>query len=283
VRNLFAFIRRYSVLLFFLVLEIVSISLLVSYNKFHQAAYMDAAGEITGSIQTKYADVEHYFNLKKENADLRRKLNELQNQQQQNFQAADTTSRVVIDSLPFDTTGIRRRYLYMDAEVVNNSISLPNNYITLHRGSKQGIAPAMVVVGPNGVVGVVLDVSENFSTVMSMLHKQSRISARLKNTGESGRIEWDGANPRRVQLRDIPKSVKLKPGDTVYTSQYSDFPQGVLIGTVEKVIPEQSTNNYLIHVKTSTDFSRLQNVFVVANLQHNEQMELEQRLQQKKK
>ncbi|MFN5135975.1 MAG: rod shape-determining protein MreC, partial [Chitinophagaceae bacterium] len=244
-------------LLFFLVLEIVSISLLVSYNKFHEAAYMDAAGEITGSIQTKYADVEHYFNLKKENADLRRKLKELQNQQHQNFQAADTASRVVIDSLTLDTTGIRRRYLYMDAEVVNNSISLPNNYITLHRGSKQGIAPAMVVVGPNGVVGVVLDVSENFSTVMSMLHKQSRISARLKNTGESGRIEWDGANPRRVQLRDIPKSVKLKSGDTVYTSQYSDFPQGVLIGTVEKVIPEQSTNNYLIHVKTSTDFSRL--------------------------
>ncbi len=244
---------------------------------------MDAAGEITGSIQAQYAGIEHYFYLKKENADLRRKLNELQNRLPENFQGADTAQRIVTDSIPFDSTGERRRYLYMDAEVVNNSISLPNNYITIHRGSKQGVAPTMVVVGPNGVVGVVLDVTDNFSTVMSMLHKQSRISARLKKTGESGRVEWDGATPNLVQLRDIPKSVKLSKGDTVLTSQYSDFPPGIRIGVVEKVVQEQSSNNYLIQVKTATDFSRLQNVFVVKNLQRNEQKELEQRLQQKKK
>ncbi|MBX9782019.1 MAG: rod shape-determining protein MreC [Chitinophagaceae bacterium] len=282
-RNLFAFIRRYSVLLFFLVLEGVSISLLVSYNKFHQAAYMDAAGEITGSLQTQYASVENYFHLKKENQDLRRRLNELQNRLPENFQGADTAQRVITDSIPVDTSGERRRYIYMDAQVVNNSISQPNNYITLHRGSRQGVEKDMVVVGPNGVVGVVLDVTENFSTVMSMLHKQSRISARLKKTGESGRIEWDGAVANRVQLKDIPKSVKVQAGDTVLTSQYSDFPPGVMIGVIEKVIPEKSANNYLLQLKTSTDFSRLQNVFVVKNLQRNEQKELEQRIQQKKK
>lgn len=244
---------------------------------------MDAAGEITGSIQSQYAGIQHYFNLKKENADLRRKLNELQNRLPENFQGADTLQRMVTDTVAIDTTGELRRYLYLEALVVNNSIALPNNYITLHRGSKQGVEPAMVVVGPTGVVGVVLDVTENFSTVMSMLHKQSRISARLKKTGESGRVEWDGAVPNRVQLRDIPKSVKLAKGDTVVTSQYSDFPPGIMIGVVEKVIPEQSTNNYLIHVKTSTDFSRLQNVFVVKNLQRNEQLEVEKRSQQKKK
>jgi rod shape-determining protein MreC len=270
-------------LLFFLTLEIVCISLLVNYNKFHQAKYMDAAGEITGSIQAQYAGVEQYLNLKKENADLRKKLNELQNRIPENFQGADTTQRIITDSIPADTTGTLRRYLYMDAQVVNNSISLPNNYITLHRGSKQGIEPSMVVVGPNGVVGVVLDVTENFSTVMSMLHRQSRISARLKKTGESGRVEWDGEVPNLVQMRDIPKSVKLNKGDTVLTSQYSDFPPGIMVGVVEKIIPEQSSNNFLIQVKTSTDFSRLQNVFIVKNLQRNEQKQLEQRVQQKKK
>ncbi len=244
---------------------------------------MDAAGEITGSLQTRYADVQHFFNLKKENEALRRKLNELQNQLPQNFQSADSSSRIVTDSIPMDTTGERRRYLYMDALVVNNSISLPNNYITLHRGSKQGIEPAMIVLSPDGAVGVVMDVSENFATVMSMLHKQSRISASLKKSGESGRIEWDGTVPNRVQLRDIPKSVKLSKGDTVLTSRYSDFPPGIMIGIVEKVIPEQSSNNYLIHVKTAVDFSRLQNVFVVKNLQRPEQKGLEQRLEQKKK
>jgi rod shape-determining protein MreC len=282
VRNLFAFIRRYSVLFFFLFLEVVSILLLFRYNKFHQASYMDAAGEITGSIETQYSRIDNYFGLKKENEDLRRKLNELQNQLKENFQSPDTSSHIVTDTVMIDISGSKRKYLYLDAVVVNNSISLPNNYITIHRGTKQGIEPAMVVVGPNGVIGVVLDATENFSTVMSMLHKQSRISARLKKTGESGRIEWDGVSPGRVQLKDIPKSVKLNVGDTVLTSQYSDFPAGIMVGTIEKVILEQSTNNYLLQVKPSTDFSRIQNVFVVKNLHRQEQRELESRLKQKK-
>lgn len=243
---------------------------------------MDAAGEITGSIEAQYSKVENYFGLKKENEALRKKLNELQNRLNENFQSPDTSSRLITDTVLMDTSGNRRKYIYMDAEVVNNSISLPNNYITIHRGTKQGIEPAMVVVGPGGVIGVVLDATENFSTVMSLLHKQSRISARLKTTGESGRIEWDGVNPRRIQLKDIPKSVKLKVGDTVLTSQYSDFPPGIMVGTIEKVILEQSTNNYLLQVKPSTDFSRIQNVFVVKNLQREEQLELENRLKKKK-
>lgn len=243
---------------------------------------MDAAGEITGSIQAQYSRVENYFNLKKENEDLRKRLTELQNKLPENFQVADTSSRIVSDTVAIDTSGTKRRYLYLDAQVVNNSISQPNNFITIHRGTKQGVEPGMVVLSPNGIVGVVLDATENFSTVMSMLHKQSRISARLKKTGESGKIEWDGANPRMVQFKDIPKSVKVNKGDTVLTSQYSDFPPGVMIGIIEKVIPEQSTNNYLLQVKPSTDFSRLQNVFVVKNLQRAEQMELENRLKKKK-
>jgi len=257
-------------------------ALLFRYNKFHQAAYMDTAGEITGNVEAQYKKVNGYFHLKKENEELRRKLTEVQNKLAENFSGPDTAQHIVTDTVSVDTSGNKRKYLYMDAEVVNNSISQPNNYFTIHRGTKQGIEPGMVVISPNGVAGVVLDVTENFSTVMSMLNKQSRISARLKKTGESGRIEWDGANPRLVQLRDIPKSVKIAKGDTVITSQYSDFPPGVMIGIIEKVILEQSTNNYLLQVTPANDFSRLQNVFVVSNLQRNEQLELENKLKKKK-
>ena len=281
-RNLFAFIRRFSVLLFFLVLEVISLTLLFRYNKFHQAAYMDTAGEITGSIEAQYSKVSGYFSLKKENEALRRRLTEVQNKLAENFQSPDTSQQIITDSIPIDTLGNKRKYLYMDAEVVNNSVSQPNNYFTIHRGTKQGVQPGMVVISPNGVAGVVLDATDNFATVMSMLNKQSRISARLKKTGESGRIEWDGKNPRQVQLRDIPKSVKPAVGDTVITSQYSDFPPGVMIGVIEKVIPEQSSNNYLLQIRPANDFSRLQNVFVVSNLQRNEQLELENRLKKKK-
>ena len=275
-RNLFAFIRRYAIFIFFLILEIISFSFLFRYNRFHQSAYMDSAGEWTGQLEEQVQDWRIYFSLKKENEALRKKVNDLQNQLLQNFQSADTsTATPKTDTIKIDSLEQYRKYLYREATVVNNSISLPNNFITLHRGKKQQIKPGMVVIGPSGIVGVVLDVSDNFSTVMSMLNRQSRISAQLKNTGEMGRIEWDGVSPERIQLKEISKGVKLKKGDSVITSQYSDFPANIMIGTIDKIMLEKSTNNYLLHVRPSTEFSKIQNVFVVENLQREEHQALE--------
>ncbi len=277
-RNLFAFIRRHAILLLFLILEIISLSLLVQYNRFHQSVYMDIAGEWTGKAEEKMQNWRLYFSLKKENEALQQRVNELQNQLAQNFQIPDTsTGKIQSDTLLIDSLTQYRKYLYREATVVNNSVHLPTNFITLHRGYLQNIQPGMVVVGPLGVIGVVMDVSNNFSTVMSMLHRQSRISAKLKKTGEMGRVEWDGADPRLVQMKDIPKGVKLQKGDTVLTSQYSDFPADVPVGIIEKIVPEKSTNNYLLHIRPTTDFSKIQHVFIVENLQKAEQEELENR------
>ena len=241
---------------------------------------MDMAGEWTGKIEEKVQDWRVYFSLKKENDALRQKVNELQNQLAQNFQAADTSAASQkSDTIKIDSIEQYRKYLYREATVVNNSITLPNNFITLHRGKNQQVTPGMVVIGPSGIVGVVLDVSDNFSSVMSMLNQQSRISAQLKKSGEMGRIEWDGVDPRIVQMKDISKGVKIKIGDSVVTSQYSDFPANIMIGTVQKIIQEKSTNNYLLHIRPSTDFSKVQNVFVIENLQRSEQQALEQKNQ----
>ena len=276
-RNLFAFLRRHSIFLLFLIAEITCFVLLFRYNRYHQSVYLDIASEVTGRIQTRVNTVEGYFYLRQENELLRKRLNDLQNSLSENVQAPDTAMFVRDETFLLDSSRISRKYIYREARVVNNSISQPNNFITLHRGIKEGVEPGMVVIGPEGIVGVVLDVSDHFSYVMSVLHKQSRISARLKKTGESGRIEWDGVDPSIVLMRDIPKSVKPAKGDSVETSQYSDFPPGIPIGKIENIIPEKSTNNYSIQVRLFTPFSRLQHVFIVENRQRNEQQELENR------
>jgi rod shape-determining protein MreC len=226
--------------------------------------------------------VEQYFHLREENEILRKKLNELQNNLSQNFQSPDTALLVKTEKVSVDSVTKERKYLYREASVINNSISQPNNYLTLHRGSLQGVAPGMVVIGPDGVVGTVLDVSENFAYVMSLLHKQSRVSARLKKTGESGRVEWDGVDPKIVQLKDIPKSSKLQKGDTVETSLFSDFPPGIPVGVIEKFVPDKSSTFYSIQLRLFTNFSKVHHVFVVENLQRDEQMELEKRVKLKK-
>jgi rod shape-determining protein MreC len=283
VRNLFAFIRRYAILLFFLLLEIISFSLLFRYNRFHQAAYMDVAGEWTGRMEERVQGWRTYFSLKKENEALQKRVNELQNQLSQNFQSPDTSAGFQhLDTLKADSVLQYRKYLYREATVVNNSVHLPNNFITLHRGRLQQARPGMVVIGPSGAIGTILDVSDNFSTVMSILHRQSRVSAKLKKTGEMGRIEWDGADPRILQMKDISKGIKVQQGDTVLTSAYSDFPANIMIGTIQKIIPEKSSNNLLLYIRTATDFSKIQHVFIIENLQKAEQEELENRNQKLK-
>ncbi|MFN9710039.1 MAG: rod shape-determining protein MreC, partial [Bacteroidota bacterium] len=170
-RNLFAFIRRYAILLLFLFLEIISLSLLVQYNRFHQSVYMDIAGEWTGKAEEKVQNLRIYFTLKEENEALKRRVNELQSQLKENYQVPDTSAATISsDTIKTDTIYEYRKYLYREATVVNNSIHLPNNFITLHRGRLQNIRPGMVVIGPQGVIGLVLVVSNNFGTVVCMLH-----------------------------------------------------------------------------------------------------------------
>ncbi|HLA53807.1 MAG TPA: rod shape-determining protein MreC [Flavitalea sp.] len=276
-RNIFLFIRRYFNFLFFLVLQIIALSFLFRYNKFHEAAFMGVANELTGRINTRYSNVEYYFHLKKTNELLAAENEKLLNTQASNFQPADTAIKLIQDTIPYDTLGNKRRYLWRSARVVNNSVALQNNYITLHRGEKQGVTKDMGVIGPMGLVGMVVNTSENFSVVMSMLNRQSSVSAKLLKTDEIGKIQWDGASPSTVTMINIPKSAKVAKGDSVVTSGYSlSFPPDIMIGTVSEVIGEKSSNFYVLRVKPSTDFFSLKYVNVVSNLQSAEQKAVEE-------
>jgi rod shape-determining protein MreC len=277
VRNIFLFIRRYFNFLFFLVLQIIALSFLFRYNKFHEAAFMGVANELTGRVSSKYSNVEYYFHLKKTNESLSQQNEQLLNEMKSNFQSADSLTKVVIDTLDKDTAGVARRYLWRGARVVNNSVSLQNNFITIHRGEKQGVRKDMGVISPQGIVGMVVNTSENFSVVMTMLNRQSSVSAKIKKTGEVGKVQWDGKSPEAVTMVNIPKSVAIAKGDSVVTSGYSlSFPPGILIGVVSEVIDDKTSNFYTLTLKPSTNFYSLEYVTVVDNLQKEEQKKLEE-------
>jgi rod shape-determining protein MreC len=160
---------------------------------------------------------------------------------------------------------------------VNNSVSLQNNFITIHRGEKQGVRKDMGVISPQGIVGMVVNTSENFSVVMTMLNRQSSVSAKIKKTGEVGKVQWDGKSPDAVTMVNIPKSVAIAKGDSVVTSGYSlSFPPGIMIGVVSEVIDDKTSNFYTLTLKPSTNFYSLEYVTVVDNLQKEEQRKLEE-------
>lgn len=250
--------------------------MLFTYNKYHHTVYSAVANEITGKINKRYDNVEYYFHLKSVNDSLVAANENLYNRLKENYSLPDTLTKIQIDSMLVDSTKGPRRYLYMHAKVVMNSVNQPNNYIQLHRGTKQGVKPDYGVISiNNAVLGTVIDVSENYSVVMSLLHEQSNLSARLKRSGETGTVIWDGNDPHILLLKDINKTVKMKAGDTIVTSGFSDkFPAGLLVGYVKDIINDKSMSTYTVRLTPGANFETVQFAYIIENLQKKEPAEL---------
>jgi rod shape-determining protein MreC len=276
VRNVFLFIRRHFNFLFFLVLQIIALSFLFRYNKFHEAAFLNVSTEITGRLNEKYNGIEYYFQLKKTNESLVQENLRLRQLLRDNYEGPDSNSRLILDTIRMDSGRSILKYKIMEAKVVGNTTVLPANYLTIHRGFAQGVRTNMGVTGPQGIVGSVINVSENFAIVMSMLHPHFFVVAKLKNGGETGPVNWDGMDPHFVTLRAIPKSAKAAVGDTVLTSQTSSlFPANLMVGTIQEIIPDNSTNFYNLKIKLATNFANIEYVYVIDNLHYDEQKKLE--------
>ena len=275
-RNVFLFIRRHFNFLFFLVLQIIALSFLFRYNKFHEAAFLNVSTELTGRLNEKYNGIEYYFQLKKTNESLVSENLRLRQLLKENYEAPDSNRRLFYDTIRVDSGRTVLKYKILEAKVVNNTTALRANYLTIHRGFREGVRTNMGVAGPQGIVGSVVNVSENYAIVMSLLHPSFKVVAKLKNGSETGTIEWDGLSPLYVTLRSIPKSAKVALGDTVLTNQTSSlFPANLLVGTVVEIVPDNTSNFYTLKVRPATNFSNIEYVYVIDNLQYDEQKKLE--------
>ncbi len=170
----------------------------------------------------------------------------------------------------------KQQYEYIPAGVVNNSVTKRNNYITLNRGSNHGILPQMGVISESGIVGIVMSVSPNYSTVLSLLNNNCKISAKVKKNGAFGSLVWDGDDPSIARLLDVNKHVPVATNDLVITSNYSTiFPEGIPIGKIYAHSLDAGDNFHTIKVELFTDFSTVSTVYVIRNLFKEEQQQLE--------
>ncbi len=275
-RNIFLFIRRYRTFFTFLILQVVALWFLFSYNRFHRAKFLGVANEMTGRINSIYNEGEDYFTLREENRRVHKMNDSLLNLLSRNFMRRDTGLQMIQDSVLYDTAGTYRRYLSRPATVVYSTVNAQKNYIQINRGASQGIKDNMAVVSSDGsAVGVVVNVSSNFSQVMSLLHVQNSVSASLKKTSDAGTAEWDGKDPRYLTLKRIPKTTEVKKGDTVLTSTVSyNFPPGYMVGTIVDIKLDNTTGMYLLKVKTAANFYSLQQVHIIENMERAEQVKL---------
>lgn len=284
-RKLFAFIYQFRAFLVFVLLEAFCIYLIVQYNTYQGAAFFNSANRYVGRVLEFQSGVTDYFSLSTVNNTLARE-NALLRQEVMKFRQktiAESTSKLdTVMVVPADTTVVDslrtgpQPFILHAGKVINNSVRRTNNYLTLSIGTKDGVLPGMGVIASNGVVGRVKTVSENYSTVTSLLHSQMLISAKIKKNNTMGTIKWQGGDYRTAILDYVPLHVKLAKGDTVITSGFNTvFPEGIMVGTISSVAKEADKSFYTIKVKLAVDFAQLSFVYVVENTQKAERDTLE--------
>jgi len=277
-RNIFLFIRQYFNLITFFILQLICIVALSRFSKTHEAYFSTEANEIIGKINAQYNKFNRFFTLVEANKELAAENAKLRESLKNNFIVSDTSTISVTDTLIKDTSNHYRKYSYLPALVVGNTISLESNFIQLERGSKQGVRKDMGVIGPLGIVGKVVSVSENYSVVMSLLNRNSKVSAMFKKGKEqyATNVSWDGKDANYLTMEKVSKAVDVKKGDTVVTSNYSpSFPSLLMIGTVAEIKTDAMGNNYSIKIKAATNFNTLQHVNIIANHYFEEQFKLD--------
>lgn len=269
-RNLLAFIIRYHFLLLFLLFESLALVLLVNSTYYQRSVLQSAGNTMTGRFYSSVSNISEYLKLRRTNELLVHENATLRQMKGLSFLKSDTNTFWVHDTM------YKQQYRYLVARVINNTVGKRNNYIMLNKGRRQGIDKDMAVITSNGIVGTVVNVSDNFAWVMSLLNKQTKISGRIIKNNQMGTVVWNGINHNYGTLTDIPAHVKIAKGDTIMTSGFSYiFPANIMLGTIEDFRVEQGEHFYIIPFKFSVDFNSLDYVYVVKNLMKEEQEKLE--------
>jgi rod shape-determining protein MreC len=271
--SLLRFLEKYHFLILFILMEGFSIWLLADNSYYQKASFGKISRGIISVIDIQRSNIEQYLRFKQKNIELVIENVALRNELAQLKSKLESNKSTCTDSIG----GVE--YTYSTARVINNSINKQNNYLTLNAGSNEGIQREMGVITKDGVVGIVAAVSSNFSTVISLLNTNLKVSAKHKRTGVYGSLYWDGLNYRKVILTEIPQHVNLVEGDTIVTSGYSSiFPPDIPLGTIEE-FELKDGNFYIVKVKLLSDFKRIDQVYVIKSHRAAERNLLENKKQ----
>ena len=274
------FLIKHNHWFLFTLLEGISFVLIVSFNNYQGAVMFTSANSIAGNIYSVITDVDSYFSLKSDNEILldhnRRLLEELE---QTRGELRVAKEKVMLAEHPF-TRKKEDGFFYKTATVVNNTLNRTDNYITIDKGTNDGVCSEMGVFSESGVVGIVYQSSGNYSIVIPLLNGKSKVNCRVKGSNSFCALQWDGSDARYSYLVDLPRYTVFERGDTVVTSGFSSiFPADIPVGRIHNLEESEDGLFYRAKVELFVDFSAVSNVFVVGNDGKEEQEQLEKEMQ----
>jgi len=269
-KNFFAFLSKYHKELLAIALQVLCLTIFFINNSFQRLTIISSSNAVVGSVYAEKNDLTKYFNLLEqnnklaaENAMLRARVKEAYFlSTRKNFYRHDSTQI--------------QQYSFYSARAINATTNLQSNFITLNKGVMQGVRKDMGVISPSGLVGVVVNVSNNYSTVLPIINNRFTASVEIKRTKNFGLLKWDGVNSRYARIEDIANHARIVKGDTVITRASSAiYPTGIMVGVIDEIEQPEGSNYLDLKIRLSVDFSKISTVYVINNLMKQEQLQLE--------
>jgi len=256
------FLKKFRYFLLFLVLEILALFFTIQHHTYHKSKFVNSANFISGGFYNKISNISDFFHLKTENKLLIEENTRLKNLLEKKPITFNSPNFTIADSLNHSN-----KYEYTAAKVINNNYTKRDNFLTLNKGKIHGVITDMGVINSNGIIGVVKNISSNYSTVLSILNKSSKINVRLKNSNHFGTLVWDGKDYNILQITDIPRQAEIKLNDTIITGGKSViFPEGIPVGII-KDFKFENNQYQQINIRLFNDMSSIGYVQVIKNLE----------------
>ncbi|MDI1257564.1 MAG: rod shape-determining protein MreC [Flavobacterium sp.] len=275
-QQIFNFIFKNSHKLLFLLLLGISLSFTIQAHSYHKSKIISSANFFTGGVYERLNAINEYFSLRAQNDELA-----LENARLKSllFNTQDTIKPPQIDTIK----GVKKINIIV-SKVIKNSFNMPQNYLTINSGEKQGVATDMGVVNNLGIIGIVEKTSANYATIQSILNKKSKISAKIKKSNHFGTLQWDAKNAGYVQLIDVPRLAAIHKGDTIVTSGESEiFPANIGVGTIDKIYIDNQTQYYTLSIRLFNDMTNLGHVYIIKSKEREEVLQLETETETPKK
>ena len=275
-RNFIDFLLKNSSWLLAIFLTVISLYLVFTQNSYQRSVYLTSANRLAGEVARISNQATSYVHMQKNNRELLEENARLHDEVEK---LKNLIVRLNTDSIrtnAFVGDSVRpSQFEFLSATIVNKSFSGVNNFLTLDKGSSDGVKPDMGVISQNGIVGVIFSVSSHFSVVIPIVNPKIRISAKIKKSENSGSLCWNGPDLNIAQLEQLPKHEPFHPGDTVVTSFSHIFPKDLIIGFVASIGRSKDDNFNMFNVRLATDFHSLEHVLVIRDKLYEEQSQLE--------
>jgi rod shape-determining protein MreC len=269
-QKLVYFIRKTSVAIVFVILEIIAIRCYAYSTPYTQARLLVWSNAVVGYFHSTFAGVSNYLSLRKENMRLTERVAMLENKVR-TLEASQLEKKVQVE-------GVIQRYEYISSRVISSTTNRSRNFITLDKGFRDGVYADMAVMTPEGyAVGVVVDCSENFAVAKTLLNVDFRIGGFLPGDGSHGSLVWSGGDSQVIDFVELSKYANVKEGDTVCAAGFSHyFPSETIIGNIESVALSDNGTSYNCKVRLAADMGRVFNVVLVRNTGAGEAKALEE-------